>query len=42
MSVRDHRSHSRPLDFHAWSDHPEINILVDKTWHALGNIDKLA
>ena len=28
--------HSRPLDFHTWSDHPEINILVDKTWHALG------
>ena len=38
MVVRDHRSHSRPLDFHAWSDHPEINILVDKTWHALGKV----
>ena len=36
MSVRDHRSHSRPLDMHAWSDHPEINILVDKLWHSLG------
>ena len=37
MSVRDHRSHSRPLDMHAWSDHPEINILVDKLWHSLDN-----
>ena len=36
MSVRDHRSHSRPLDMHAWSDHPEINIIVDKVWHSLG------
>ena len=36
MSVGDHKSHSRPLDIHAWSDHPEINIIVDKAWHALG------
>jgi hypothetical protein len=31
-----HRSHSRQLDIHAWSEHPEINILVDKVWHSLG------
>ena len=36
MSVGVHKSHSRPLDIHAWSDHPEINIIVDKVWHALG------
>ena len=36
MLVRDHRSHSRPLDIHTWSDHPEINIIVDKVWHSLG------
>ena len=36
MSFGDHKSHSRPLDIHAWSDHPEINIIVDKVWHALG------
>ena len=36
MLVSDHRSHSRPLDIHTWSDHPEINIIVDKVWHSLG------
>ena len=36
MSVGDHRSHSRPLGIHSWSDHPEINIIVDKAWHSLG------
>ena len=36
MLVRDHRSHSKPLDIHMWSNHPEINIIVDKLWHALG------
>ena len=36
MSVSDHRLHSRPLDIHTWSDHPEINIIVDKVWHSLG------
>ena len=36
MLVRDHRSHSKPLDIHMWSNHPEINIIVDKVWHALG------
>ena len=36
MSVSDHRLHSRPLDIHTWSNHPEINIIVDKVWHSLG------
>mgnify|MGYP005761638457 CR=1 FL=1 len=36
MIVGAHRSHSRQLDIHAWSEHPEINILVDKVWHSLG------
>ncbi len=36
MVVSDHRLHSRPLDLHTWSDHPEINIIVDKVWHSLG------
>ena len=33
--------HSKPLDVHRWSEHPEINKLVDELWlqvveHALG------
>ena len=36
MLFSDHRSHSRPLNLHLWSDHPEINIIVDKVWHSLG------
>ena len=36
MLVNDHRSHSRPLDIHSWSDHPEINIIIDKVWQSLG------
>src|SRR6056300_1939146 len=24
--------HSKPLDVHTWSDHPEINKLVDELW----------
>ena len=36
MLPSDHRSNSRPLDIHAWSDHPEINIIVDKLWFSLG------
>ena len=24
--------HSKPLDVHRWSEHPEINILVDNLW----------
>ena len=36
MLFSDHRSHSRPLDLHLWSEHPEINIIVDKMWQSLG------
>ena len=24
--------HSKPLDVHTWSEHPEINKLVDELW----------
>ncbi len=24
--------HSRPIDVHRWSDHPEVAILVDRIW----------
>jgi len=27
--------HSKPLDVHTWSDHPEVNKLVDNVWNAL-------
>ena len=36
MLFSDHRSNSRPLDLHLWSEHPEINIIVDKMWQSLG------
>ena len=36
MLDRNHRMHSRPLDVHTWSDHPELNLLVDRMWSALG------
>ena len=25
-------NHSKPLDVHTWSDHPELNKLVDELW----------
>ena len=25
-------NHSRPLDVHIWSEHPEINVLVNEVW----------
>lgn len=28
-------NNSRPLDVHVWSEHPEINILVDELWARL-------
>ena len=31
MTVRDYE-HSRPLDVHKWSDHPEVNAFVDKIY----------
>lgn len=24
--------HSRPIDVHRWSDHPEVKELVDRIW----------
>ena len=27
--------HSKPLDVHTWSDHPEVSRLVDNVWKAL-------
>jgi hypothetical protein len=27
--------HSKPLDVHTWSDHPEVSRLVDNVWNAL-------
>ena len=27
--------HSKPLDVHTWSDHPEINKLVNELWSNL-------
>ena len=24
--------HSRPIDVHRWSDHPEVAELVDRIW----------
>ncbi|SHM55879.1 hypothetical protein SAMN05444398_1227 [Roseovarius pacificus] len=24
--------HSRPIDVHRWSDHPEVNGLVTEVW----------
>jgi hypothetical protein len=27
--------HSRPLDVHRWSDHPEVNVLVREVWEGV-------
>ncbi len=27
--------HSRPIDVHRWSDHPEVAELVDRIWDDL-------
>ncbi len=24
--------HSRPIDVHRWSDHPEVAVIVDRIW----------
>ena len=32
----NHREHSTPLDVHTWSDHAELNLLVDRMWAAFG------
>ena len=31
MTVRDYE-HSRPLDVHRWSDHPEVNVFVNRIY----------
>ncbi|MDA7767154.1 hypothetical protein N8977_06095, partial [Alphaproteobacteria bacterium] len=31
MIVRDYQ-HSRPLDVHRWSDHPEVNSFVNEVF----------
>ena len=32
----NHKEHSIPLDVHTWSDHPELNLLVDRMWAGFG------
>ena len=29
--------HSRPIDVHRWSDHPEVKELVDKIWDGVAS-----
>ena len=32
MSPIENPKHSRPLDVHRWSEHPEVKSLVDRIW----------
>jgi hypothetical protein len=32
MAVIDNPRHSRPIDVHRWSDHPEVKALVEEIW----------
>ena len=32
MNSRRDYEHSRPLDVHRWSDHPEVNAFVDRIY----------
>ena len=32
MAVIDNPRHSRPIDVHRWSDHPEVKALVEGIW----------
>ncbi len=32
MAVIDNPRHSRPIDVHRWSDHPEVKALVEGLW----------
>ena len=34
--MTDHVKHSVRLNVHTWSDHPEVNNLVEEVWNALG------
>jgi len=38
MPTIDNPNHSRPLDVHRWSDHPEVKAFVERLWddHQLG------
>lgn len=33
--------HSRPLDVHRWSDHPEIKALTDEIWSEINEVEGL-
>jgi hypothetical protein len=30
----DNPRHSRPIDVHRWSDHPEVKALVEDIWES--------
>ncbi|MDU8928222.1 hypothetical protein RXV86_12565 [Alisedimentitalea sp. MJ-SS2] len=32
MARIDNPRHSRPIDVHRWSEHPEVKALVDTIW----------
>ena len=32
MAIIDNPRHSRPIDVHRWSEHPEVKALVDRIW----------
>jgi hypothetical protein len=32
MSKIENPWHSRPIDVHRWSDHPEVKQFVDRIW----------
>ena len=32
MAFIDDPRHSRPIDVHRWSDHPEVKALVEEIW----------
>ena len=32
MAEIENPRHSRPIDVHRWSDHPEVKVLVEKLW----------
>ncbi|MDQ2092439.1 hypothetical protein [Marimonas arenosa] len=34
MAVIDNPRHSRPIDVHRWSEHPEVKALVDTIWES--------
>ena len=36
VAMTDHVNHPVRLNVHTWSDHPEVNHLVEEVWNALG------